>query len=103
MALEEDEVSYTELLDAFHELFNDLKNEKMKNKVLSKENEKLLKENSCYALQISSINSQKDEFEKVKSSLKKDNEHFIKENILLKKETMSLNERISVLDNMKRF
>ena len=29
--------------------------------------------------------------------LKKDNENFIKENILLKKETMSLNERISVL------
>ena len=48
MALEEDDVQYTELLDVFHELFNDLKNEKMKNKVLSKENEKLFKENSCY-------------------------------------------------------
>ena len=43
----------------------------MKNKVLSKENEKLLKENSCYVLQVSSINSQKDDFEKVISSLKK--------------------------------
>ena len=30
--------------------------------------------------------------------MKKDSENFIKENILLKKETMSLNERISVLD-----
>ena len=69
-----------------------------KNKVLSKENEKLLNEKSCYALQVSSINSQKDEFEKVISSLKKDNEKFIKENIFLKKETVSLNERISVLD-----
>ena len=29
MALEDDEVQYTELLDAFHELFNDLKNEIM--------------------------------------------------------------------------
>ena len=43
MALEEDEVQYTKLLDAFHELFNDLKNEKRKNKVLLKENEKLFK------------------------------------------------------------
>ena len=88
MAIEEDEVQYTELLDAFHELFNDLKNEKMKNKVLLKENEKLFKENSCYISQVSSINSQKDDFEKVISSLKKDNENFIKENILLKKETV---------------
>ena len=47
---------------------------------------------------VSSINSQKDEFEKVISSLKKDNEKFIKENMLLKKETVSLNERISILD-----
>ena len=62
----------------------------MKNKVLSKEN-------SVYFSQISSINSQKDDFEKVISSLKKDNENFLKENILLKRETMSLNERISVL------
>ena len=30
--------------------------------------------------------------------MKKDNENFLKENILLKRETMSLNERISVLD-----
>ena len=34
MAQEEYGVQYTELLDAFHELYNDLKNEKMKNKVL---------------------------------------------------------------------
>ena len=99
MALEDDEVSYSELSDAFHELFLDLKNEKLKNKVLSKENKKLLKENSCYALQCSSINSQQqDEFEKVISSLKIENEKFIKENIFLKKETKSLNERISILD-----
>ena len=30
--------------------------------------------------------------------MKKDNENFIKENVLLKKETLSLNERISILD-----
>ena len=41
MTLEEDEIQYTELLDAFHELYNELKSEKIKNKVLSKENEKL--------------------------------------------------------------
>ena len=52
---------------------------------LSKENEKLFKENSCYISQVSSINSQKDDFEKVISSLKKDNENFIKENVMLKK------------------
>ena len=52
MVLEEDEVQYTELLDTFHELYNDLKNEKIKNKILSKENEKLIKENSCYASHI---------------------------------------------------
>ena len=57
MAQEEDKVQYTELLDAFHELYNDLKNEKIKNKVLSKENEKLIIENSCYVSQISFINS----------------------------------------------
>ena len=89
---------YTEPSDAFHELYNDLKNEKMKNKVLSKENKRLIKENIFYDSQISSINSQKDNFEKVISSLKKDNENFIKENILLKKEIVSLNERIFVLD-----
>ena len=38
MAQEEDEVQYTKLLNAFHELYNDLKNEKIKNKVFSKEN-----------------------------------------------------------------
>ena len=32
---------------------------------MTKENENLFKENSCYASQISSINSQKDDFEKV--------------------------------------
>ena len=32
MAQEEDEVQYTELLDAFHELYNDLENEKIKRK-----------------------------------------------------------------------
>ena len=62
MAQEEDEVQYTELLDAFHELYNDLKNEKIKNKILSKENERLIKENVVYDSQISSINSQKDDF-----------------------------------------
>ena len=71
MTLEENEVQYTKLLDAFHKLYNNLKNEKIKNKVLTKENENLFKENSCYASQISSINSQKDDFEKVISSLKK--------------------------------
>ena len=58
MAQEEDEVQYAELLDAFHELYNDLKNEKMKKKILSKEN-------AVYFSQISSVNSQKDDFEKV--------------------------------------
>ena len=42
MAQEEDEVQeYAELLDAFHELYDDFKNEKVKNKVLTKENERL--------------------------------------------------------------
>ena len=43
MALEKDEVQYTELLDAFHKLYNDLKNEKIKNKVLSKKMKNFLK------------------------------------------------------------
>ena len=30
MGQEEDEVQYTELLDAFHKLYDDLKNEKIK-------------------------------------------------------------------------
>ena len=41
---------------------------KIKNKVLSKENEKLIKESSCYVSQISSINSQRVDFKKVISS-----------------------------------
>ena len=63
---QEDEVQdYAELLDAFHELYDDLKNEKIKNKILSKENERLNNENSIYISQISSLNSQKSDFEKV--------------------------------------
>ena len=50
MAQEENEVQYTELLDVFHELYSDLKNEKIKNKILTKENEKLFKENSFMLL-----------------------------------------------------
>ena len=71
MAQEEDEVQYTELLDAFHELYNDLNNEKMKNKILSKKNERLHKENELHISKLSFLNSQKDEFEKVISSLKR--------------------------------
>ena len=44
------------------------------------------------------INSQKDDFEKIILSLKRDNENFLKENVLLKRETISLNSRISILD-----
>ena len=66
MAQEEDEVQeYTELLDAFHELYDDLKNQKVKNKVLTKKNEGLNKENSIYISQMSSLNSQKVDFEKL--------------------------------------
>ena len=65
MAQGEDEVQYTEHLDAFHELYNDLKNDMMKNKVLLKENERLIKENSVHVSHISSVNTQKDDFEKL--------------------------------------
>jgi len=98
MAIEDEEVSFSELSDAFNELFMNLKNEKLKNRFLLKENEKLLQENSVYALQCSSINSQQDETENVISFLKTENEKFIKENIFLKMETKSLNDRISILD-----
>ena len=57
MALEEDEVQFSELLDAFQELYNDLKNE---NKVLTKENEKLFKENSCYVIEILPVQQNKE-------------------------------------------
>ena len=48
MTQEEDEEQYTELLNAFHEFYDDLKNDKIKNKALLKENERLNKENSVY-------------------------------------------------------
>ena len=83
MAQEEDKVQYTKLLDAFHKLYNDLKNEKMKNKVLSKDNERLHEENELHS-KLSFLNSQRDDFEKVILSLKKDNENFLKENFCLK-------------------
>ena len=99
---QEDELSkYVELLDVFNELYDDFKNEKVKNKVLIKENERLNNENSIYVSQTSSSNSQKDDFEKVISSLKKDNENLLKENSMLKKETISLNSRITILDKKK--
>ena len=56
MAQEDEIQDYAELLEAFNELYDDIKNEKIKNKVLTKENKRLNKENSLYISQISSLN-----------------------------------------------
>ena len=58
MAQEDEVQDYDELLEAFNELYNDFKNEKIKNKVLIKENERLNNENTIYVSQISSLDSQ---------------------------------------------
>ena len=55
MAQEDEEQKYAELLDAFNKLYIYFKNEKIKNKVLTKENERLNKKNSFHISQMSSL------------------------------------------------
>jgi predicted nuclease with TOPRIM domain len=65
-----DLINQDELLDAFNELFCEFKKEKLKNKVLMKENEKFSEENYIFNIEMKSLKSCFSDLENKISSLK---------------------------------